>query len=586
MLARPGVSTQWNCRAGWGVAASVASRSPLQRGLAGRLDVQNRPSRMVRADLHVFSCRRSFSAMHGGCLEHYMKLKAEGSIQEDPRQEVCMKMLDDLAKRLVHYSPAMTKAAKPQAAPVASSGGGLFSGLFGAKPAPKAKAKAAKAPLLKPKDGQKGLYLWGGTGTGKTFMMDIFHDKIPIEKKKRIHFHEWMIDVHDRLHKKQKGSSAKTDKSADDLVEQVATDMIKEAWLLCFDEFQVTHISDAIILKRIFSVLWELGAVVVTTSNRPPEDLYLNGLNRPLFLPFIPLMNDFCHVHAIGAEVDYRMISTQEGEDDRVYIHPNGQDEKRLLEYKFAKICGGHVVTSAEIETQGRRIHVPRCAENSNVAWFDFKDLCDKPMGSADYLAIGHAFHTIFIANIPRLTLQERDQVRRLITCIDAFYECHTKLLCTADLDPIQLFYVSDSDRETSIADEIFAWDRTVSRFMEMQSVKYLTDVAQSLDAEQFLGQFRLKSLSTEDMKEMWRRYDKDEDGIINHQELRNMLEDLTEQRKGHRNVSDEVFAACLDVIDSNKDGVVSQEEFEIYLSDYSTMKSTVGWESTVSPGI
>merc|ERR1719472_694717 len=128
-----------------------------------------------------------------------------------------------------------------------------------------------------------------------------------------------MIDVHSRLHKKQKGSSANRDKSADDLVEQVAEEMIREAWLLCFDEFQVTHISDAIIMKRIFSVLFERGAVVVATSNRPPEDLYLNGLNRPLFTPFIPMLCDFCKVHAIGAEVDYRMISANAGEDDRTY---------------------------------------------------------------------------------------------------------------------------------------------------------------------------------------------------------------------------------------------------------------------------
>lgn len=514
-----------------------------------------------------------------------MQLKAQGAIQPDDRQEVCMKMLDDLAKRLQSYSPAMTKAAKPKAKAAASQSGGFFGSIFGGgAPKAKAKPKAAPAPLLKPKTGQLGLYLWGGTGTGKTFMMDMFYDKAPIQKKKRIHFHEWMIDVHDRLHKKQKGSSSRTDQSADDLVEQVATDMVKEAWLLCFDEFQVTHISDAIILKRIFSVMWELGAVVVTTSNRPPEDLYLNGLNRPLFLPFIPLMNDFCHVHAIGAEVDYRMISTQEGEDDRVYIHPNTLEEKKILEYKFAKICGGHVIKSAEIETQGRRIHVPRVARNSNVAWFDFKDLCDKPMGSADYLAIGHAFHTIFIANIPAMTLQERDQVRRFITCIDALYECHTKVLCTADLDPIKLFYVSDADRQTSVADEIFAWDRTVSRLMEMQSMKYLTDVSQNLDAEQFLGQFNLRQVSNEDMVQLWRRYDKEGADEINMTELRFLLEDITEIKKGHRNVSDEVFNACVEIIDLNKDGRISFEEFETYLSDYATVKSTVGWTSTTQP--
>ena len=295
----------------------------------------------------------SSAPMSGGCLEKYRELKTKGEIQEDPRQEVCMKMLDDLAKQLEGYSPKMTRA--PKAAPPKASSGGLFGGLFGgSKPST---PKPADAPaILQPMPGQIGLYLWGGTGTGKTFMMNMFYDKVKISSKKRIHFHEWMIDVHSRLHKKQKGSSSNTDSTADDLVEQVAADMIKEAWLLCFDEFQVTHISDAIIMKRIFSVLFELGAVVVATSNRPPKDLYLNGssdvqmatcwfssafnvtfshvarvepksvivwsclrfvpldpgLNRPLFTPFIPMLEAFCKVHDIGAEVDYRMCSQDE----------------------------------------------------------------------------------------------------------------------------------------------------------------------------------------------------------------------------------------------------------------------------------
>jgi len=408
-------------------------------------------------------------------------------------------------------------------------------------------------------------------------MMNIFYDKVPVKEKKRIHFHEWMIDVHSRLHQKQKGSSANKDKSADDLVEQVAADMMSEAWLLCFDEFQVTHISDAIIMKRIFSVLFELGAVVVATSNRPPEDLYLNGLNRPLFLPFIPMLEKFTKVHNIGAEVDYRMTSVRNGDDDRVYITPNGEEERKLLEYKFAKICQGRVLTGAQVETQGRRIVVPRCAESSSVAWFNFSDLCDKALGAADYLAIGQAFHTVFLAGIPKLTMQERDQVRRFITLIDTLYECHTKLICTAELDPIPLFYVTEEERKTSVADEIFAWDRTVSRLMEMQSHVYLNDVARSLSGEEFLGQYKLKSLSDEDFQELWKRYDQDDSGFLDHNEFRMLLEDLLEKHRGHRNVSDELFQICLEAIDANRDGKVSFEEFHHYLEDWTTVKSALG---------
>lgn len=513
--------------------------------------------------------------MPGGCLETYLQMKANGEIQVDPRQEVCMKMLDDLAKQIDGYSPKMTRASKP-AASVPSGGGGFF-GLFGGSKAPPPKAaKAADAPL-QPVAGQKGLYLWGGTGTGKTFMMNMFYDKIKVRSKKRIHFHEWMIDVHSRLHKKQKGSSSKTDSSADDMVEQVAADMMKEAWLLCFDEFQVTHISDAIIMKRIFSVLFELGAVVVATSNRPPQDLYLNGLNRPLFLPFIPMLEAFTNVHDIGAEVDYRMCSTRDDDDDRVYLTPNGENEKKALEAKFQRVSHGLVREGVQVESQGRRIVVPRCAKHSDVAFFSFVDLCDKPLGAADYLAVGHAFHTVFVADIPRLTMQERDQVRRFITLIDTLYETHTKLVCTAALDPIPLFYVSDEERKTSVADEIFAWDRAVSRLMEMQSTTYLTTTVRSLSGTQFLGQYKLKSLSDQDFKDMWRRYDQDDNGYLDMDELHILLEDLLERQCGHRNLSDELFDICVNIIDKNKDGQVSFDEFQEYLSDFSTIESTMG---------
>lgn len=507
-------------------------------------------------------------------MEHYLHLKSSGEIQEDPRQEVCMNMLDDLAKHLESYSPKMARL--PKAAPkVATGGSGLF-GLFGSKAAAAAapKTKSVEA-ALQPAAGQRGLYLWGGTGTGKTFMMNMFYDKVKVQSKKRIHFHEWMIDVHSRLHQRQKGSSANTDSTADDLVEQVAADMMKEAWLLCFDEFQVTHISDAIIMKRIFSVLFELGAVVVATSNRPPKDLYLNGLNRPLFLPFIPVLEAFCHVHDIGAEVDYRMCSTRDEEDDRVYITPNGSDETKLLETKFAKICQGHVRFGVQVETQGRRIVVPRCAENSDVAWFTFKDLCDKPLGAADYLAIGQAFHTIFIADIPRLTMQERDQVRRFITLIDALYESHAKVVCTAALDPISLFHVSEEERKTSVADEIFAWDRTVSRLMEMQSATYLSHAFRSLSAEQFLGQYKLKCLSDQDFKDLWRRYDQDDNGCLDMEEFRYLLEDLLERQCGHRNVSDKLFAVCKDDMYVHGEQVTF-EEFQRYLADFSTIENMI----------
>jgi len=508
-------------------------------------------------------------------MERYLKLKNDGLINPDPRQESAMAKLDDLCLRIANYTPS-TSRATPAAKLASGGGGGFFGGLFGGGSKEVKKSAAAPPSAVKP-TGPRGLYLWGGTGTGKTFMMDIFHDAAPTDKKRRVHFHEWMIDVNNRLHRLQKARASAT-ASADDLVAQVASEMMGEAWLLCFDEFQVTHISDAIIMKRVFAVLFERGAVVVATSNRPPEDLYKNGLNRPLFTPFIPMLKDFCEVHDIGADVDYRLISSNNGEEDmRVYIHPNTEKEKALIERKFSRICSGQVLMhEAQVEAQGRRISVPRSAINSRVAWFDFKDLCDKPMGAADYLAVAAAFHTVFIANIPKLTMQERDQVRRFITLIDALYDHQTKVVVTADRDAITLFEVSEEDRKTSVADEIFAWDRTVSRLTEMQSTKYLSEAIRRLDPSDFLGQFTLKALTDEDIKQMWLRYDADDSGELEMGELRTMLEELLERQQGHSNLSDEAFDASVSAIDINKDGKISYEEFEQYLGNYTLIETSL----------
>jgi len=441
----------------------------------------------------------------------------------------------------------------------------------------------------------RGLYVWGSCGTGKTFLMDLFYEAVPVEKKRRVHFHEWMIDVHERLHRRQRqnamvqekantvwtaeaamaqrkqlkaGAGGKTE-SADDLVAQVATEMMSEAWLLCFDEFQVTHISDAIIMKRLFSVLFERGAVVVATSNRPPEDLYLNGLNRPLFLPFIPMLKDFCEVHDIASGVDYRMETVGEDEDRRVYIHPNDREQQKLLERRFYRLCRGEVLTGTQVELQGRRIVVPKAAANSGVAWFRFPDLCDKPLGAADYLAVASAFHTVFVADIPKLTLQERDQVRRFITLVDAFYERHTKLVCTAALDPMNLFEIPEAEKKTSTFDEVFAWDRTVSRLIEMQSVKYLGEAARQLPGEEFLGQFDLTSLLEDDKRELWRRYDHDDSGTLNQTKVRVMFEDLLELHKGHRQLSDDLYGSLSAAIDTDRDGEVSFEDFDEFFTKF-----------------
>jgi len=529
-----------------------------------------------------------------------------------------MTLLSDLARKVEHYSPPLnvthSKRQAPKATPAQSSGGGslgafsMLGGLFGGASKPKSpppkQQKQQVESLVIPPGVERGLYVWGGCGTGKTFMMDLFHDNIPIKKKRRVHFHEWMIEVHESLHRLQKKNALVTEKAntawtaeaamaqrkalknsgfdgthgktagggegADDLVLQVAEEMIDQAWLLCFDEFQVTHISDAIIMKRLFSILWEKGAVIVATSNRPPKDLYLNGLNRNLFLPFIPMLEERCAVHDINSPVDYRLLSLAEEDDRRVYITPSGSDTEedmfQLLERKFYRICRNQVNVGTFVETQGRRIPVAKCGVSTNVAWFNFKDLCDKPLGAADYFAICSMFHTVFVYGIPKLTLQERDQVRRMITMIDSFYERHVKLVCTAAREPFTLFEVAEEESGNTAFDEIFAWDRTVSRLIEMQSVEYLSAWLRDVDGEQFLSQLELTSLTEDDISDLWTRYDKDGNGTIDQEECRIMLEDVMEVTQSHRHVSDDLFNLIFNTMDEDGNKSIDMDEFTSHL--------------------
>lgn len=536
-----------------------------------------------------------------GPLAVYTELKVKGSISYDPRQEAVMQKLQGLADRVKTYAPnPAARGAATRNAPAPGSGGGFFGGIFGggvAKPAQS--AKKAEEKLNIPPGAERGLYIYGGCGTGKTFMMDLFHNNIPIVKKRRVHFHEWMIEVHEKLHRHQKknqmvkekanttwtaegaaaqrqalksqgydGTHSKAAGAADasDLVAQVADEMMEEAWLLCFDEFQVTHISDAIIMKRLFSILFERGAVIVATSNRPPEDLYLNGLNRGLFTPFIPMLKERCEVYDINSAVDYRLVTNAEDDGRAVYITPLNEENHKLLERKFYRLCRNQIKTGMFIEAQGRRIPVAKAGESTNVGWFDFKDLCDKPLGAADYFAICSAFHTVFVANIPRLTTQERDQVRRLITMIDSFYERHTKLVCTAGKDALTLFEVTEEEKKNSAFDEVFAWDRTASRLTEMQSVEYLSEWARDMQGEQFLTQYELTTLSDDDITDMWIRYDKDGSGAIDFDECRIMFEDVMEVTQGHRHVSDELIQMMFTCMDTDGNKAIDKDEFSKYL--------------------
>jgi len=305
-----------------------------------------------------------------------------------------------------------------------------------------------------------GLYIWGGVGRGKSMLMDLFYDYVPIEARKRVHFHAFMQEVHRRIHSfRQAVLAKKVPQSSDPLValSRVITD---QAWLLCFDEFHVTDIADAMILGRLFETLFEEGVVVVATSNRAPKDLYKGGLQREQFLPFIGLFEERLKVFELDAGVDYRLdrLKTME-----VFLTPADAEADRKLEADFRSLSTGFTPSPVTLQVHGRKIEIPMAAEG--VAMASFRDLCEKPLGAADYLAIAECFHTVLLRGIPRLGPERRNEAKRFVTLIDALYEAKVNLICSAEA-PAEALYIE--------GDGAFEFQRTVSRLMEMRSADYM----------------------------------------------------------------------------------------------------------------
>jgi len=548
-----------------------------------------------------------------GPQDTYNKLLADKKINEDANQKVIVRRLDELAEKIKNYEPAPDSGPAPaaSAASTSSSGGGgaggFFASLFGGgSSSSSSSAGTSSSPSAADASDEfsqytapHGLYIWGGCGSGKSFLMDLFYDtQTHIKRKRRVHFHEWLIEVHDRLHKKtagtghakadsewsataakaqreslQAGSSAGGDKKAD-IMEQIADDMIEEAWLFCFDEFQVTHISDAMIMKQLFSILFRKGAVVVSTSNRPPEDLYLNGLNRPLFLPFIPLLKDRCEVLDIASQTDYRLITDYAEDAFQVFFSPIDEKQRGFFDGKFHRATRDHVKENEAMLVQGRKFAVPKMGENVRVALFDFKDLCDKPLGAADYISIAKQFHTVFIDNIPGLSLQERDQVRRFITLIDNFYEQRTKFVLLSEKKAHEIFTVDPSiDKKTAVQDEIFAWDRTVSRLTEMSSQDYLRERSRELELEQFWHQYDLKKYTDEEIDEIWQRFDDDLSGELDRDEMQVILREIRTFHGKKEEMSPEEYEMVWKAFDTDESGFVDKDEFRAYVKKYTLEK-------------
>jgi cell division protein ZapE len=353
----------------------------------------------------------------------YRARRDAGELLSDARQEEALRQLDALAAQLADYTPP-------------NGGRGWRARLgFG-------------HPIVVP----RGLYIWGAVGRGKSMLMDLFFAAAPVAKKRRVHFYAFMQEIHARLH-------ARRDDQADP-IPVVAAAIAAEATLLCFDEFEVTDIADAMILGRLFQALFALGVVVVATSNRAPDDLYQDGLQRDRFLPFVALLKERMTVLQLDGERDYRL---RRFAGRKTYIVAPGGAGHRALEAAFAALTGGAEGKRVELTVLGRKLAVPRAAKG--VAWFGFDELCAQPLGPPDFLALCEAFHTFIVEGIPVMNRRLRNEARRFTMFIDTLYEAHGNLVASAEAPPEALYLDGDGS---------FEFQRTVSRLNEMASAEYI----------------------------------------------------------------------------------------------------------------
>ena len=371
--------------------------------------------------------------MAGSVATRYAGNLAAGRIERDDAQLAVVEKLSQLETRISEHRP--TRNSSPL--------GWLFANREQAHPQ------------------IKGLYIYGEVGRGKTMLMDLFFESSPVTRKRRAHFHEFMLDVHERIYLiRQK---MKFGEHADeDPIRMVADELAAEAWLLCFDEFHVTNIADAMILGRLFAQLFERGIVVVATANVPPDELYKDGLNRALFLPFIAMLNARMDVVRLAARTDFRLEKLA---GQPVWYVPDDAKGDSALDQAWGRLGGGERGNALEIPLKGRSIHVPRAF--MGVARFTFRDLCEEPLAAADYLRIAREFHTIILDHVPVMTYDNRNAAKRFIILIDTLYDMNVKLIASAAAAP-EALYRADEGFEAR------EFKRTASRLVEMGAQSYL----------------------------------------------------------------------------------------------------------------
>ncbi len=362
---------------------------------------------------------------------HYQALVSSGAIEPDAAQVEVAEAFADLEQRLSRYKPLRRQ--------------GLLGRLFADKDA------------VPP----RGLYIHGDVGRGKTMLMDMFFQQSAVEHKRRAHFHEFMAEVHERIYGFRQ-NIARGEIADGDVIALTAASIFDHAWLLCFDEFHVTDIADAMILGRLFAKLFELGTVVAATSNVAPDDLYKGGLNRALFLPFIAQISEHMEVLRLDARTDFRLEKLA---GVTMWLVPADAAADAALDKAWIKMTGNAPCKPRDISIKGRILHVPCSAHG--VARFSFADICEKPLAASDYLRLARDYHTIMIDRVPVMDYAERNAAKRFIALIDTLYDNRVKLMASAAADPLSLYVASEGN-------EASEFNRTSSRLIEMSSESYL----------------------------------------------------------------------------------------------------------------
>jgi cell division protein ZapE len=362
---------------------------------------------------------------------HYQALVSSGAIEADPAQARAAEAFARLEQQLASYKPVRKQ--------------GLLGRLF---------ADKDEAP-------PRGLYVHGDVGRGKTMLMDLFFQQSSVAHKRRAHFHEFMAEVHERIYGFRQ-NIARGEIADGDVIALTAESIFNQAWLLCFDEFHVTDIADAMILGRLFAKLFEFGTVVVATSNVAPEDLYKGGLNRALFLPFIKQISDHMDVLRLDARTDFRLEKLA---GVKMWLVPADAHAGAALDKAWVSLTGNAPCKPRDISIKGRVLHVPCSAHG--VARFSFADICEKPLAASDYLRLAHDYHTIIVDRIPVMDSAERNAAKRFISLIDTLYDNAVKLMATAAAGPVSLYLATEGN-------EANEFKRTSSRLIEMSSESYL----------------------------------------------------------------------------------------------------------------